>query len=94
VIICVSLLFWECFAQTTLNIDRPTIGLLNIGSEDKKGDLVHKDAVVKLRAMDKINFVGNVEGRDVLNGVVDVLVADGFSGNIALENGGRYGRCF
>jgi glycerol-3-phosphate acyltransferase PlsX len=83
--LCQFAVLGSAFAQTMLNIEKPTIGLLNIGSEDKKGDLIHKDAVIKLRAMDKINFTGNIEGRDVLNGLVDVLVADGFSGNIALK---------
>ncbi|PKM70207.1 MAG: phosphate acyltransferase [Firmicutes bacterium HGW-Firmicutes-19] len=83
--LCQFAVLGHAFAQTTMNIEHPTIGLLNIGTEDKKGDLVHKDAVAKLRAMEKINFTGNIEGRDVLNGVVDVLVADGFSGNIALK---------
>jgi glycerol-3-phosphate acyltransferase PlsX len=83
--LCQFAVLGSAFAQTTMNIERPTIGLINIGTEDKKGDLIHKDAVVKLRAMEKLNFIGNIEGRDVLNGVVDVLVADGFSGNIVLK---------
>lgn len=83
--LCQFAVLGTAFAQTTKNIERPTVGLLNIGSEDKKGDMVHKDAVAKLRTMENINFFGNIEGRDVLNGIVDVLVADGFSGNIALK---------
>lgn len=84
--LCQFAVLGTAYAQTFKHIEHPSVGLLNIGSEDKKGDLVHKDAVSKLRNMSHINFYGNIEGRDVLNGVVDVLVADGFSGNIALKS--------
>lgn len=64
--------------------DNPSIGLVNIGSEDNKGNDLTKEAHALLRASD-LNFKGNVETRDILNGVVDVLVTDGFTGNIILK---------
>jgi phosphate acyltransferase len=63
---------------------RPTVGLLNIGSEDIKGNEVVKQAAELLRASD-LNFYGNVEGDDIFKGVTDVVVCDGFVGNVALK---------
>ncbi|MES1982971.1 MAG: phosphate acyltransferase PlsX [Pseudomonadota bacterium] len=62
----------------------PTIGLLNIGSENIKGNEVVKQAAELLRASD-LNFYGNVEGNDIFKGVTDVVVCDGFVGNVALK---------
>lgn len=62
----------------------PTVGLLNIGSEDIKGNEVVKQAATLLRASD-LNFYGNVEGNDIFLGVTDVVVCDGFVGNVALK---------
>ncbi len=62
----------------------PTIGLLNIGAEDTKGDELHKEAY-KLLDSAPINFIGNVESREMPKGVCDGIVTDGFSGNIALK---------
>ena len=62
----------------------PTIGLLNIGSEDIKGNEVVKEAAALLRASD-LNFYGNVEGDDIFKGVTDLVVCDGFVGNVALK---------
>jgi len=62
----------------------PTIGLLNIGSEDIKGNEVVKQAAELLRDSD-LNFYGNVEGNDIFKGVTDVVVCDGFVGNVALK---------
>lgn len=63
---------------------RPRVGLLNIGEETEKGDELAIEAHRLLRASD-LNFVGNVEGRDIIRGVCDVLVADGFVGNVLLK---------
>jgi len=62
----------------------PSVGLLNIGSEDIKGNDVVKQAAVLLRASD-LNFYGNVEGNDIFKGTTDVVVCDGFVGNVALK---------
>lgn len=64
--------------------ERPTVGLLNIGSEDIKGNEVVKQASELLRAS-HINFYGNIEGNDIYKGTTDVVVCDGFVGNVALK---------
>jgi glycerol-3-phosphate acyltransferase PlsX len=69
-------------------IPRPTIGLLNVGTEDIKGNEVVKATGVLLRAdaeRGKLNFFGNVEGNDIFKGTVDVVVCDGFVGNVTLK---------
>ncbi len=63
---------------------RPTVGLLNIGSEDIKGNEVVKQAAALLRASD-LNFHGNIEGNDIFKGATDLVVCDGFVGNVALK---------
>ncbi len=68
--------------------DRPSVGLLNIGSEEMKGNEMVKEAGELLRAaqiLGDINFIGNVEGNDIFKGTVDVVVCDGFVGNVALK---------
>ncbi len=79
----------SAYAKQTLGLDNPKVGLLNIGTEDIKGTQLQKDAYVLLtRAAERglINFVGNVEARDVPLGEVDVVVCDGFSGNVLLKS--------
>jgi glycerol-3-phosphate acyltransferase PlsX len=66
------------------HIERPSVGLLNIGEEDIKGNEVVKRAAELLRASD-LNFAGNVEGNDIFKGTVDVVVCDGFVGNVTLK---------
>ena len=72
------------YAQDILHIPNPTIGLLNIGEEKDKGNELTK-ASYSLLKKTNINFIGNVEGKDVYNGNVDVIVCDGFIGNIGLK---------
>src|SRR5690625_1529448 len=72
------------YAEKVRSIKRPTIGLLNIGTEEAKGNDLAKKAFEELKKA-PINFIGNVEARDMLQGVADVVVTDGFSGNIALK---------
>ena len=77
------------YARKSLNIKNPRVGLLNIGTEDSKGTPLQKEAYALLTdAHNKglLNFIGNVEGRDVLLGGVDVVVCDGFSGNVLLKS--------
>lgn len=71
--------------QKTRGIQNPTLGLLNIGSEKKKGTPELRKAYEHLQQQYSPNFKGNVEGRDVFHGELDVLVTDGFSGNIFLK---------
>lgn len=72
------------YAEKVRGIKQPRVGLLNVGTEDNKGTELTKEAFQLLKQA-PINFVGNVEARDLLSGVADVVVTDGFSGNIALK---------
>lgn len=72
------------YARLALAVDRPRIGLLSIGEEATKGNDLTREAHRLLKAA-PINFIGNVEGRDVYAGVADVIVCDGFTGNVALK---------
>ena len=73
------------FAQDVLNIAMPRVGLLSIGEEDSKGNTLTRDTLPLLRELKTIHFIGNVEGRDLFNGAADVIVCDGFVGNVALK---------
>jgi glycerol-3-phosphate acyltransferase PlsX len=74
------------FARYMLNIDRPAIGLMNVGEEEGKGhDLVQKTYELFRKSPLKDRFVGNIEGRDIHRGAVDVVVTDGFTGNVVLK---------
>ncbi len=76
------------YAKHTMGISSPRVGLLNNGAEEHKGDTLHQEAYKLLLSSHnngEINFVGNIEGRDGPLGKVDVVVADGFSGNIYLK---------
>ena len=76
------------YAKRSFGVENPRVGLLNIGTEDSKGTALQKEAYALLQdAADKgiLNFVGNVEARDVPLGAVDVIVCDGFSGNVLLK---------
>jgi len=76
----------EVFARTILGINDPTIGLLNVGEEETKGNDALKDAASLLRDLELPGeFVGFVEGDDIPSGAVDVVVTDGFTGNVALK---------
>ncbi|MFC7442412.1 phosphate acyltransferase PlsX [Laceyella putida] len=74
------------YAEKVLGFDAPRIGLLNIGTEEGKGTELTKSAFALFQADDAIRFMGNVEARDVLYGPCEVLVCDGYSGNILLKN--------
>lgn len=72
------------YSEKVRNISSPRVGLLNVGTEDGKGNDLAKKAFSLLENA-PINFIGNVEARDLLDGVADVVVTDGFSGNVALK---------
>lgn len=76
----------EVYAREILGIEKPTVGLLNIGTEDLKGNDTIREAASALRESSlPIEFRGFVEGTDLTNGTVDVVVTDGFTGNVALK---------
>jgi glycerol-3-phosphate acyltransferase PlsX len=75
----------QMYAKHVLKIEEPRVGLLSIGEEDAKGNSLTRDTFPLLREL-PINFIGNVEGRDLFNGGVDVAVCDGFVGNVALKS--------
>jgi len=73
------------YAESILGIENPRVALLNIGEEEGKGNLLAQSTYPLLKENDHINFVGNVEGRDILKDKADVIVCDGFTGNIILK---------
>lgn len=73
------------YAQTILGIENPRVGLANIGEEEGKGNLLAQATYPILKENNHINFIGNVEGRDILIDKADVIVCDGFTGNIILK---------
>ena len=73
------------FSETVLGVERPRVALLSVGEEPKKGTQDVVDAHAELAAASELDFRGNIEGRDLLAGKVDVVVTDGFTGNIALK---------
>jgi len=73
----------EAYVQKILNVSSPRVGLLSNGSEDSKGNALTKEAFGLLKELN--GFVGNVEGKDIFNGTVNVVVCDGFTGNILLK---------
>jgi glycerol-3-phosphate acyltransferase PlsX len=78
----------EAFARAVTGVDRPTVGLLNVGAEEQKGHEEIRAAAQLIRdARVDLNFQGFVEGDDIAKGTVDVVVTDGFTGNIALKTG-------
>ncbi len=74
----------ETFYRVMFGVERPRVGLLSIGEEERKGNDLTREAFLRLKQL-PLNFVGNVEGRDLYNGRVDVIVCDGFIGNVALK---------
>ena len=80
-----SALMGSVYAEMMLGIKNPRVGLLNIGEEETKGNEQALATYPLLKRMKQINFIGNVEGRDINKGTVDVVVCDGFVGNVVLK---------
>jgi glycerol-3-phosphate acyltransferase PlsX len=78
-------LLGSVFAQHVMNVKSPRVGLLNIGSEEKKGNLTTQSAYQLMKDSKDFDFVGNMEGRELFKDNVDVIVCDGFVGNIVLK---------
>lgn len=74
----------DIYSRNIFNIHRPKVGLLSIGEEEGKGNELTRESYSLIKGL-PINFVGNVEGRDLYNGKVDVIICDGFVGNVALK---------
>ena len=73
------------YLEKAYNISAPKAALLNIGTEEEKGDQLHKEAYQLLNNTNTINFVGNMESRDLLSGKYDLVICDGFSGNVSVS---------
>ena len=73
------------FAEAVYGISKPKVGLMNIGEEEEKGNLVSQAAYSLLKEQKNIHFTGNIEGRDLFNEKADVIVCDGFTGNVMLK---------
>jgi glycerol-3-phosphate acyltransferase PlsX len=73
------------FAEHILNIKNPKVGLVNIGEEEGKGNILAQAAYPLLKENEQINFIGNIEGRDILIDKADVMVCEGFTGNVVLK---------
>jgi glycerol-3-phosphate acyltransferase PlsX len=72
-------------AEYVYHIPKPKVGLMNIGEEDEKGNTLVKESFPLIKNLKDINFIGNVEGRDLFNNKTDVIVCDGFTGNVILK---------
>lgn len=86
IMLCQFAVLASAYATAGFGIKNPKVGLLNNGTEEHKGDSLRQETYKMLKKMDCINFIGNVEGRDIMMGDADVVVSDGFSGNIALKS--------
>lgn len=73
------------YAKYVLGIDNPRVGLLNIGEEEEKGSILTQATHGQLKEAQGLNFIGNIEGHDVFHGKADVIVTDGFTGNVLLK---------
>ena len=75
----------DIYARQVMGKTSPTVGLLSIGEEESKGNELTREAFKALEEEPSLNFIGNVEGREVFSGTADIIVCDGFTGNIALK---------
>jgi glycerol-3-phosphate acyltransferase PlsX len=73
------------YAKNVLQIESPRVALLNIGEEESKGNLLTQSTYKIMDGSDDFNFIGNIEGRDIFTGKADVIVCDGFTGNVVLK---------
>lgn len=80
-------LLGSLYAEHIIGITNPTVGLLNVGEEESKGNALCQATYPLLKENSSINFIGNVEGRDIFHGGADVTVCDGFTGNVVLKMG-------
>jgi phosphate acyltransferase len=83
--LCQFALLGSMYAEGVMGIERPKVGLINIGEEPEKGNSVAQAAFQLMQESVDFNFIGNIEGRDLFNDKADVLVCDGFTGNVVLK---------
>ena len=83
--LCQFAVMGSAYAEA-MGVENPKVALLSNGTEDEKGNMLIHEVLPALRNTEGINFVGNIEGRDILSGEVDVVVCDGFAGNIAIKS--------
>lgn len=86
IMLCQFAILASAYAKVAFGISEPKVGLLNNGTEEHKGDPLRQETYKYLSKMQGVNFIGNIEGRDIMLGDCDVAVSDGFSGNIALKS--------
>ena len=82
----------SAYIKNAYGIENPRVALLNVGTEEEKGDDVRREAYKLLKEEKLVNFVGNMESRDLLSGKYDLVVCDGFSGNVLIKS--TEGACF
>lgn len=75
----------QIYMKNVMHVEDPKVGLLNIGAEEGKGNELMKESFERLSEDSNVNFYGNIEGRDMFDGLVNVVVTDGFTGNVALK---------
>jgi len=75
----------KVYSENIIGVSNPSVGLINVGTEEKKGNKMAVEAFQMLKDLN-INFIGNIEGRDIFNGKADVVVCDGFVGNVLLKS--------
>lgn len=73
------------YSKYVFQVDKPRVGLMNLGEEEEKGNLLTQAAHQLIKVNPKVNFIGNIEGRDIFNDKADVIVCDGFTGNVILK---------
>ena len=78
-------LMGSAYMHSVMDVDTPRVGLVNIGAEEEKGNKLYKDAHQLMKQQSVYDFIGNVEARDIQTGDADVVVSDGFTGNIILK---------
>jgi glycerol-3-phosphate acyltransferase PlsX len=78
-------LMGSAYMESVMNIENPKVGLVNVGSEETKGRDIEHEAYIRLSQSDKINFGGNIEAREIPDGDFEVIVTDGFTGNVILK---------
>jgi glycerol-3-phosphate acyltransferase PlsX len=84
-VLCQFAILGQIYASAIYNIPNPKVGLLNIGEEQEKGNLVAQATHQLMKEMSQINFIGNIEGREVFSNKADVTVCEGFVGNVVLK---------